>query len=163
MPAITADVVVMRGEWDDERQILLIKRSKEPHKDCWAIVGGHLDVLTDASVKACAVRELKEETHIEVEEDDLTFIGYFDKIDRDPRGRYITFLFVAECPEDAVIKADDDAHEYQWFTLNQIKDLPLAFDHAEMLDMLEEKYDAAFDLTETFKMLEWKNGENDVD
>jgi len=141
MPAITADIIIFRFKkpikpFDFAGQagnveVLLVRRAKEPFVDHWAIVGGHFDVLTDPSILDCAVRELKEETHIEIAAQELIHVGHYDKINRDPRGRYVTFLYAAECPANAVIQADDDVKEYQWFNLT---DLPrLAFDHHELI------------------------------
>lgn len=118
-------------------QILLIKRAIEPWKDSWALPGGHLDVDSDKSIAHCAQRELKEETNIAVDLDDLNWINYYDEIDRDPRGRYITFAFYVELPFDnAEVKAADDAKEFQWVNAADIVTgkIPIAADHKRIIE-----------------------------
>lgn len=44
--------------------VLLIKRGKDPYKDCWAFPGGRIE-QKDGTIINAAYRELKEETNIE--------------------------------------------------------------------------------------------------
>ena len=143
-PAITGDIIVCRlvknllvnqaEEYDLE--VLLVKRAKEPYQDCWAIPGGHLDARSDLSIQDCALRELKEETNIEVvAKKDLHFVGYFDELERDPRGRYVTFVWAVKCPKEQHIIAADDAKEFKWFALKEVlaHRFKVAFDHQKIL------------------------------
>ena len=93
-PAVTADCVVITKErlriGDDKSgmavpQVLLIERGNEPYKGCWALPGGFLEM--DETTEQCAIRELKEETGLEVQK--VWQIGAYSKVDRDPRGRNI--------------------------------------------------------------------------
>lgn len=137
-PVITADVIVLyknRLAPSSNLQILLIERGKDPHKGCWALPGGHFDVDVDESILDCAVRELGEETHINTLGSKLQYVGYFDKKDRDPRGRYVGFCWVYYATDFDVAnaRADDDAAKLKWFDLDNY--LPeFAFDHQEMIN-----------------------------
>ena len=62
-PAVTADCIVFNQE-EDMISVLLIKRKNEPFKDCWAFPGGFINI--DESAEDAAIRELKEETGLEV-------------------------------------------------------------------------------------------------
>ncbi len=129
MPAITTDIVV-QNKTGKETEILLIQRKKNPWKYMWALPGGHLDVLTDPSIVFCAKRELKEETNLDVGLNDLTFVDIRDKIGRDPRGRYITFIFKTNYNGGEII-ASDDALACKWFSIH---DLPeMAADHYNII------------------------------
>lgn len=128
---VTCDLAITKTK-NGATQILLIQRKNEPYKEKWALPGGFIE--TDETVKAGAARELKEETGIEVLEKDLHFIGYFDKPDRDPRGRVISFAFAAEVPLETKYQAGDDAKNAQWFSINELPDL--AFDHGEIVAQL---------------------------
>lgn len=57
-------VVCVDGVYVKDRKILLLKRSVEPFKGCWHVVGGHVD--EDESLKAAVKREFKEETGLDV-------------------------------------------------------------------------------------------------
>lgn len=129
MPAITTDIVV-ENRIGKEIEILLIQRKKNPWKYMWALPGGHFDVLTDPSIVFCAKRELKEETNLDIDISKFQFIDIRDKIDRDPRGRYVTFIFKVPYNGGEII-ASDDALDYKWFNIN---DLPeMAADHYNII------------------------------
>ncbi|RDJ34972.1 MAG: NUDIX hydrolase [Crenarchaeota archaeon] len=136
MPAVTADIIPFRKKENGELEILLIKRNTEPFKDHWAFVGGHLDVDDDNSIYACAARELFEETGIR-NKYGLFFLDWFDAKDRDPRGRYITFVWGVRVHPDVVAKAGDDAEDCKWFRLKNLLEndfIKLAFDHRKILE-----------------------------
>lgn len=123
MASVTADMGVLRRAEDGRFEILLIKRKNDPYKDCWALPGGFMEM--NETLEKCAIRELKEETGIEV--DRAEFIDLLDAVERDPRGRVISVVFKSYAPEGAVAVANDDAIEIGWFKNGQLP--PLAFDH----------------------------------
>lgn len=59
-------------------------------------------------------------------------VGEFSDIDRDPRGRTITFAFasVIRPKQMNAIKAGDDAGEARWFSVSEMPEL--AFDHEQL-------------------------------
>lgn len=120
---VTVDVVLCKSS-----KILLIKRLKEPFKDCWALPGGFVDENED--LEDAAKRELLEETSIKI--DKLEQIGAFGKPFRDPRHHTISIAYYGTVSDDTIAIAGDDAKEAYWFSIN---DLPeLAFDHEEIID-----------------------------
>ena len=120
-PAVTADCVVFACDGQDIK-VLLIERGNEPYKGCWAFPGGFLNM--DETAEQCALRELKEETGLELHS--ASQIGAFSDVDRDPRDRVITIAFYA-LTDISQVKGSDDAAKAQWFALNDLP--PLAFDH----------------------------------
>lgn len=125
-PAVTADCVVMTKE--EHPKVLLILRGNEPFKDYWAFPGGFMNM--DETIEQCAVRELEEETGIKLKISDLTLLGVYSKVDRDPRGRTLSVTFLAEIDAPVEVKGQDDAAKAQWFGLSGA---PVgAFDHAEI-------------------------------
>ncbi len=129
-PAVTADCVVITRE--KEPQILLIERGDEPFKGCWAFPGGFLNM--DETTEQCAIRELNEETGLLIK--DVTQIGAYSKVDRDPRGRTITVAYLSVIDKAEKVNGSDDAAQAKWFSLSTLPQL--AFDHADILkDALE--------------------------
>lgn len=124
-PAVTADCVVFSND-SDGLSVLLIERANEPFKGCWAFPGGFMDMDEDA--EACAIRELKEETGLQLEH--MKQIGAFTDVDRDPRGRTVSIAYSALVEKRLVIGADD-ASQARWFPIDSIPSL--AFDHEEIL------------------------------
>ncbi len=112
-----------------DNKILLIKRGKNPYKDCWAFPGGRIEKSDDDLIMG-TYRELKEETNIEDVE--LKYYKTVGNRQRDPRGFCITNVYVGKLDKMIEgIKAGDDAVDYKWFDMN---DLPsMAFDHEKIL------------------------------
>lgn len=129
-PAVTADCIVFTKERTPK--VLLIERGSDPFKGCWAFPGGFLDM--DETTDECAIRELKEETGLEVMR--VQPIGTYSKVDRDPRGRTITVAYLAVIESPMEVKGQDDAAKAQWFPIDELPEL--AFDHDEIMrDALE--------------------------
>ncbi len=123
-PYMVADVIV---EKDDG--IVLIKRGHDPFKNSWAFPAGFVE--KGELVEEGAVREVKEETGLDVK---LTgIIGVWSNPKRDPRGDVISVCFMAKA-FDGEPKGGDDAKEAKVFSVEEVKELKLAFDLNEMFD-----------------------------
>ncbi|MCR5444467.1 MAG: NUDIX hydrolase [Bacteroidales bacterium] len=123
-PMLTADCAVVNAQ----REVLLVRRRNEPFRGCWALPGGFMEM--DETIEHCAVRELQEETGIEVEEKELCLVGVYSAPGRDPRGRTVTAAYLIRL-DHAVATAGDDAAEVRWWSLDNLP--PLAFDHAKVI------------------------------
>lgn len=123
-PAVSADVLVLDRM---NRSILLIQRKNEPFAGGWALPGGFMDMDEDA--ETAAIRELKEETELEVTV--ASQIGAYSSVDRDPRGRVVTVAFFVEASESDHVAAADDAAKVEWFPVDRLPSL--AFDHDQII------------------------------
>jgi 8-oxo-dGTP diphosphatase len=131
-PSLTVDIAVFR-EKDNQHEVLLINRKRNPFAGMWALPGGFVDM--DETVETAAKRELYEETNVSGVV--LKQFHVFSEIDRDPRGRTVSVVFIGFVKEARKIKAKDDAAEASWFKLSKLPDL--AFDHAKIIQMIKEK------------------------
>jgi ADP-ribose pyrophosphatase YjhB (NUDIX family) len=105
---------------DEEKRILLVKRSVEPKKGYWCLPGGFMEL--DETPEQCALRELKEETGLSGK------IKLLLGVRANPSPMYhtvhMTGYLVNEFSGTPV--AGDDADQVKWFSIN---DLPeIAFD-----------------------------------
>ncbi|MEU6611203.1 NUDIX hydrolase [Streptomyces shenzhenensis] len=127
----TADVVCVRAG-----AVLLIERGWPPHKGQFALPGGHVD--PGETSRTAAARELREETGVDVDPDDLTLIGVYDDPGRDPRGRYVTAAYLVTVPAGTTARAGDDAAAVRWLPL----DAPgrLAFDHGQIVTAARSRH-----------------------
>ena len=98
----------------------------------WALPGGFVD--PNETAMECAKRELMEETGIE--NIYLEHFGVYDKSGRDPRGWMISNAHFAIVPEHKLShrQAQDDADDVQLFSIKEVFNLNLAFDHAHIID-----------------------------
>lgn len=124
-PAVTTDCVVFTQE--EEPKVLLIQRGNEPYKGCWAFPGGFMNM--EETAEECAVRELKEETGLTVNQ--IQQIGAYSKVDRDPRGRTVSIAYLAIVDAPTAVSGMDDAAKAAWFPLSSLPDL--AFDHKDIM------------------------------
>ena len=74
---------------DDE--VLLHRRVKDPNKGLWVAPGGKLE--PDESPAECAIREMREESGLEVRE--LSLRGIVTEVSPRPDYQWLTFIFAA--------------------------------------------------------------------
>src|SRR5690606_29611895 len=118
---VAVDIVVFA--WDRPQwKILLIQRGHEPFKDQWALPGGFVDDGED--LVRSATRELREETGVLMKHP--IQVGAYGDPGRDPRKRVVSIAYAAVLDSPAPAKADDDARDARWFSLDEIPSL--AFD-----------------------------------
>jgi bifunctional NMN adenylyltransferase/nudix hydrolase len=138
---VAGDALVICREY-----ILLIKRGAFPGKGLYAMAGGFLN--SNEPIKHCAIRELIEETGIELSFMELnkSIKDYqvFDDPHREPRGRMIshTFLFDLQSPELPKLRAADDASEAMWYPLKDLKKIRTQFagDHYKIIKKMLCKF-----------------------
>ena len=132
-PALTADSVVLASV-AEVWSVLLIERGNEPFRGHWALPGGFMQM--NETLEECAMRELKEETNVEVSS--LRQVGCFSDVDRDPRERVVTVAFyVFVDNRELQVRAGDDAAMARWYPLDCLP--KLAFDHKKILKATLEK------------------------
>jgi 8-oxo-dGTP diphosphatase len=118
----------------EDGRVLLVKRGHAPRAGEWSIPGGVLEL--GETVRECVVREALEETGLTVEA--LELLGVFDRIvrDLDERTLYHYVLIDFFCrPIVGEARSGGDADEVRWFTRNEVSNLPLAEDTAEVIRM----------------------------
>ena len=135
-PAVTADIVILHRS-ENGFSVLLIERKNPPFEGSWAIPGGFVDM--DETLEEAALRELEEETSLSGVE--LHQFHTFSKVDRDPRHRTITTVFIGYADASQITpNAGDDAANAKWFSLDALP--ALAFDHDFILDMVKNRREA---------------------
>jgi bifunctional NMN adenylyltransferase/nudix hydrolase len=135
---VTADAVVFQSGY-----VLLVKRKAEPGKGLLALPGGFLNASTDESLEDAAIRELYEETSINLPEKvlrkNIKNVKVFDAISRSARGRTITHAYNIVLDDGEwnlpKIKGGDDAEEVgtDWYPINNLDRSELFEDHYDII------------------------------
>ena len=105
-------------------RILLEKRKSEPGRGKWSIPGGLVEIGEKA--EQTVIREVKEETNLEVDQPELIDVVNNITLDEDRRIRYhfiIVDYFVKL--KGGALKAADDAAELKWVSFDEVGDYDL--------------------------------------
>ncbi len=116
-----------------EGKVLLVKRKFEPRAGLWSLPAGFMEY--GETVEETAVRELKEETNLDVR---LTrLFGVYTGCD-DPRNQAVLIMYEGDIV-GGHLKAGDDASDVRFFPLNALPP-EIAFEaHRRVLDDLKAK------------------------
>lgn len=127
-PWIGIDAIIINSD----AEILLIKRSldSKAYPGLWSLVSGKVE--WGEEVKDAVIREVKEETSLDIEI--VRFVGrYYDKKGRHPTKTMICLPHICKVI-GGELEAGSDAVEAKWFKLTEVKNMELAFDHKQMLE-----------------------------
>jgi 8-oxo-dGTP diphosphatase len=120
-PILTVD-----GIMAVEGQLVVVRRGKEPFKGALALPGGIVEY--GETLEEAVVREFREETGLEARVAHLLSVR--SEPDRDPRGHFVTVVFMME-RTGGELKAGDDAEGVSLVPLDPLPDL--AFDHVRIV------------------------------
>jgi len=111
-------VIVCNGK------ILLEKRKGEPGRGKWTVPGGLVEL--GESAEQTVMREVREETNLEVEDPKLIDVVNNVTLDEDGRIKY-HFLIVDYFVKlkGGKLKAADDAAELRWVTFSEVENYDL--------------------------------------
>lgn len=118
-PIVAVGVVIIR-----DSKCLLIKRGKAPRENEWSLPGGKQEL--GETMTACAIREAKEETGL-----DIAILGLIDTVDyieKDQDGTpvmHYSLIDYAAKIIDGELAAGSDAKDAKFFDLTEIKALAL--------------------------------------
>lgn len=115
-----------------DRAVLMIKRQNDPYSGHWALPGGFID--PGETPAQAAIRELQEETGLTV--DSVKPVGEFKTPGRDPRMKHTwSYAFKLPVAQPEKVQAGDDASAAKWIPLDKLNQLPLAFDHDQIIKL----------------------------
>jgi 8-oxo-dGTP diphosphatase len=120
VPVIAVGAVI----WNENREIVLIRRGKPPRKGDWSIPGGHVE--WGETLREAILREAFEETGLNVEI--LAAIETLDSITRDEAGTVIRHYVLADFTARAVsgeLKAGSDAQDARWVPFDRLDEYRL--------------------------------------
>jgi 8-oxo-dGTP diphosphatase len=119
--------------FNDEKEVLLVKRGNEPSKGLWSLPGGLVEL--GERVREAGIREVKEECNIDIEPEDV--ISVVDLILEDPDGKikyhYILIDYLAKYI-GGELKPQSDVIDAEWFSYSEIAELNIPEVTREVLE-----------------------------
>jgi 8-oxo-dGTP diphosphatase len=110
--------------WNERRELLLVRRCNPPRQNEWSLPGGRVEF--GETLRAAIVREVREETGLEIEV--LALIDVAELVLDSDAGaedrHYVLVDFSARLVAGEATAASDAA-EARWFSLAEIEALPL--------------------------------------
>lgn len=139
IPLFVAIDCIIFGFDGEDIKLLLIKRSFEPERNKWSLMGGWL--LPTETLDEAANRVLKQLTGIEGVYMEQLYC--FSAINRDPAARTVSVAYFALIDIHKYEKQISDQYHAEWFLLS--KKPRLIFDHEEMVVLAQKqlRYKAA--------------------
>jgi 8-oxo-dGTP diphosphatase len=129
MPKVTVGAVLTRSIGHEER-ILLTRRNVEPFRNFWCIPGGHIE--QDESTPDAVIREVKEETGLEMQEPE--FLGYLDEIFPERSVHNVVLIFCGSAANEAMANPGE-VSDIGWFSIPEALKMELAFRHREAVEL----------------------------
>ena len=111
-------------------EILLIKRGKPPHYGRWMVPGGTLE--WGESLEDAAIREVREETGIDIEIE--TFVEIIEAITPGQDGFHFVIMDYAARAISGTLAANSDALDAVWATLDSLGDYDLTPELLRVID-----------------------------
>jgi len=112
---------------DAQGRQLMLHRAKSPNRGLYSPIGGKLEPATGESPHQCAIREIFEETGLELDVTQVRMSGLIAETAYEHAGHWLIFLFEAAHAIDHndIQSMHFDEGQLEWIEPDRVGDLPL--------------------------------------
>ena len=118
----------------DGNRLLLVKRAFDPWKNFWYMPAGYVE--SDESPIDAVIREVSEETKLDIKVNELLDVYYFDD---DPRGNGILIVYTCEIINGKPSKTDE-ANDIGYFSTDKLPTLIAGAGHLRAVQKWKNIY-----------------------
>ena len=108
----------------EDGRVLLMERRHDPNRGFFSPPGGKLQTDTGESPHACALREAREETGLQLTPTDLHLTGLISEHGYQGEAHWLMFLFAIQ-PRLTELPPDHEEGAFRWATREELNTLPL--------------------------------------
>ncbi len=139
-------IAVLCYLYDHDGHVLLLHRRQEPNIGMYSPVGGKLDIAAGEGPHQCAVREIREETGIELSLDDVRMTGIVSERAYEGRSHWLIFLFEVMRPvrPDALAWTDFSEGRLEWKRIDEVPQLAIPDTDREVMWPLVQSHRGGF-------------------
>lgn len=103
---------------NEQNEILLVLRNRNPEKDTWSIPGGKVDPYEN--LETCVIREIKEEVNLEVEVRGLLCMAETIRPESGEHWVSVIYEVNIKSGEARNMEPDGAIADMRWFNLDQL-------------------------------------------
>lgn len=132
LPRLGVGAVIL----NEQKEILLVLRNRNPEKDTWCIPGGKVDPYE--KLEDCVIREIKEEVDLEVEVKELLCTSETIRPENNEHWVSAIYVVAVKSGEARNMEPGGAIGDLKWFPLNQLPE-NLACFMLPAIDSLKKK------------------------
>jgi 8-oxo-dGTP diphosphatase len=116
-------IAVLCYLYDDNNNLLLLHRAKEPNADNYSPIGGKLEAKIGESPHACAIREINEESGVRVKQNELRLSGMLAEKAYEDKTHWLLFLFEVMRPirHSEIPEMNIDEGTLEWVHVDDVE------------------------------------------
>jgi len=154
-------IAVLCYLYDHRDRVLLLHRRQDPNCGMYSPVGGKLEVTRGESPHRCAVREIREETGINLPDDLVRLTGIVSEAAYECENHWLIFLFEVMRPvaHHEITRMDFDEGTLQWVDKNDVPNLPIPLTDRQIMWPLTQQHRGGFFVVHiecSIEPLRWK-------
>ena len=120
-------IAVLCYLYDADGRLLLLHRKKEPNRGRYSPIGGKLEVAIGESPHACALREIHEESGLQLQDDEIRMLGVVSETAYEGNTHWLIFLFEVTRVIDPseLDRVEFDEGTLEWVPEADVENLPI--------------------------------------
>ena len=129
MTEIKRPILCVNGIVMQNNKILLLKKKKDPFCGKYVLPGGHVEY--GETTRNAAIRGIKDETGYDI--DVIATLGAYDDPTRDPRGHYVSMVYICAWAGGKKQIKEDEFESIDWISVDDLGKYQIGFDHMKMI------------------------------
>lgn len=116
-------IAVLCYLYDDDNNLLLLHRAKEPNAGNYSPIGGKLEAEIGESPHACAIREIHEEAGVQLKQNEIRLSGMLAEKGYENKSHWLLFLFEVTRPirHSEIREMNIDEGTLEWVHIDEVE------------------------------------------